>query len=251
MNIKFDFGGKNFVIVGASSGIGRQTALELVESGANILAIGRNLTRLASLKENSPQKIFTVSLDVLNANRDDWATALKNFVDNCGKIDGGIYSAGIVGPTPLNSFDNELAHKIFDTSFWGMINFVQVASKKKFSNAGSSFVLISSVAGAGFGTKGIFAYAAAKSAVNGALKPLAKEIIRNRHRVNAVSPAMVKTEMLANAAADFIGEDELSRYLLGIGKPEDVTGIILFLLSERAAWITGQNFLIDGGYSIN
>ena len=251
MNIKFDFGGKNFVIVGASSGIGRQTALELVESGANVLAVGRNLERLKSLKDTCPQKIFTVSLDVLKANQDDWSGALTNFVNANGKIDGAVYSAGIVGATPLNSFDAELAHKIFDTSFWGMINFVQVAAKKKFSNAGSSFVLMSSITSAGFGTKGLFAYTAAKSAVTGVLKPLAKEIIRNRHRINAVSPAMVKTEMVATAAADFISEDEISRYLLGIGKAEDVSGMILFLLSDRAGWITGQNFLIDGGYSIN
>ena len=251
MNVKFDFSEKNFVIVGASSGIGRQTALELAESGANILAVGRNLERLKSLKDTCPQKIFTVSLDVLKANQDDWSDALTNFVGNCGKIDGAVYSAGIVGATPLNSFDAELAHKIFDTSFWGMINFVQVAAKKKFSNAGSSFVLMSSITSAGFGTKGLFAYTAAKSAVTGVLKPLAKEIIRNRHRINAVSPAMVKTEMLSNSAADFIGEDEISRYLLGIGKADDVSGMILFLLSDRAGWITGQNFLIDGGYSIN
>ena len=176
---------------------------------------------------------------------------MTNFVNANGKIDGAVYSAGIVGATPLNSFDAELAHKIFDTSFWGMINFVQVAAKKKFSNAASSFVLMSSITSAGFGTKGLFAYTAAKSAVTGVLKPLAKEIIRNRHRINAVSPAMVKTEMVATAAADFIGEDEISRYLLGIGKAEDVSGMILFLLSDRAGWITGQNFLIDGGYSIN
>ena len=251
MNIKFDFGGKNFVIVGASSGIGRQTALELVESGANVLAVGRNSERLKSLKDTCPQKIFTVSLDVLKANQDDWSDALTNFVSNCGKIDGAVYSAGIVGATPLNSFDAELAHKIFDTSFWGMINFVQVAAKKKFSNAASSFVLMSSITSAGFGTKGLFAYTAAKSAVTGVLKPLAKEIIRNRHRINAVSPAMVKTEMVATAAANFISEDEISRYLLGIGKADDVSGMILFLLSDRASWITGQNFLIDGGYSIN
>ena len=251
MNIKFDFGGKNFVIVGASSGIGRQTALELVDSGADVLAVGRNLERLKSLKDTCPQKIFTVSLDVLKANQDDWSDSLTNFVNANGKIDGAVYSAGIVGATPLNSFDAELAHKIFDTSFWGMINFVQVAAKKKFSNAGSSFVLMSSITSAGFGTKGLFAYTAAKSAVTGVLKPLAKEIIRNRHRINAVSPAMVKTEMVATAAADFISEDEISRYLLGIGKAEDVSGMILFLLSDRAGWITGQNFLVDGGYSIN
>ena len=71
MNVKFDFNEKNFVVVGASSGIGRQVAIELAESGAKVLAVGRNLERLESLKQTAPQKIFTVSLDVINANQDD------------------------------------------------------------------------------------------------------------------------------------------------------------------------------------
>ena len=157
-------------------------------------------------------------------------------------------TAGIVGLTPLNSFDRELAHKIFDTSFWGMINFLQVAAKKKFSNTGSSFVLMSSLA-AEYGTKSLFAYSAAKAAVKAAVKPIAKEIIRNRHRVNTVSPAMVNTDMLGNIAYETeVTKEEIARYPLGLGKPNDISGIILFLLSDRAGWITGQDFALDGGY---
>lgn len=251
MNVKFDFEGKNFVIIGASSGIGRQSAIELAESGANILAVGRNLTRLESLKQTNPKNIFTAQIDVTEASQDVWTAIFADFVGKVGKIDGGVYSAGIVGLTPLNSFDRELAHKIFDTSFWGMINFMQIAAKKKFSNAGSSFVLMSSLA-ADFGTKSLFAYSAAKAAVKSAVKPIAKEIIRNRHRVNTVSPAMVKTDMLGNITYESeVTEEEISRYLLGLGKSEDISGIILFLLSDRAAWITGQNFSLDGGYLLN
>jgi len=251
MNVKFDFSGKNFVLIGASSGIGRQTAIELAESGANVLAVGRNLTRLDSLKQINPAKIFTAQIDVTAASQDDWTSAFTDFVGKVGKIDGGVYSAGIVGLTPLNSFDRELAHKIFDTSFWGMINFMQTAAKKKFSNAGSSFVLMSSLA-ADFGTKSLFAYSAAKAAVKAAVKPIAKEIIRNRHRVNTVSPAMVKTDMLGNITYESeVTEEEIARYLLGLGKAEDISGMILFLLSDRAAWITGQNFALDGGYLLN
>ncbi len=251
MNINFDFTGKNFVIVGASSGIGKQTAIELARSGANVLAIGRNVQRLAELKSIVPTQIFTMSLDVIDAEQDDWAKLFSNFISAVGKIDGGVYSAGIVGLTPLNSFDRELAHRIFDTSFWGMINFMQVAAKKKFSNVGSSFVLLSSLA-ADFGTKSLFAYSAAKAAVKAAVKPIAKEIIRNRHRINTVSPAMVKTDMLGNITyEDEIGASEISRYLLGLGKPEDISGLILFLLSDRAGWITGQDFPLDGGYLLN
>lgn len=251
MNVNFDFDGKNFVVVGASSGIGKQTAIELATSGANVLAIGRNVERLEELKKNCPEKIFTASLDVIDAEPEDWTANVTKFIGNVGKIDGGVYSAGIVGLTPLNSFDRELAHKIFDTSFWGMINFMQVAAKKKISNAGSSFVLMSSLA-ADFGTKSLFAYSAAKAAVKAAVKPIAKEIIRNRHRINTVSPAMVKTDMLGNIAYESeIGAAEMSRYLLGLGKPNDISGLILFLLSDRAGWITGQDFSLDGGYLLS
>ena len=207
MNVNFDFDGKNFVVVGASSGIGKQTAIELATGGANVLAIGRNVERLDELKNICPEKIFTVSLDVIDAESADWTQALTKFIDAVGKVDGGVYSAGIVGLTPL---------------------------------AGD------------FGTKSLFAYSAAKAAVKAAVKPIAKEIIRNRHRVNTVSPAMVKTDMLGNIAYESeIGAAEMSRYLLGLGKPDDISGLILFLLSDRAGWITGQDFALDGGYLLS
>ncbi|MBQ7705043.1 MAG: SDR family oxidoreductase [Selenomonadaceae bacterium] len=246
MSVTFDFTGKNFVVVGATSGIGKQAAIELVDGGANILAIGRNIERLDALKNINPQKISAKNLDVTCATAEDWVDALENFKNKFGKIDGGIYSAGIYGLTPLNSFDTELARKIFDTSFWGMVNFLQVATKKIFSNAKSSFVVMSSIA-ASYGSKGLFAYAAAKAAVQAAIKPFAKEIIKNGHRINSVAPAAVQTEMLEN---NFISEDFLSRQILGVATPADITGLILFLLSSRADLITGQNFFVDGGYIV-
>lgn len=248
MEVTFNFEGKNFVVVGASSGIGKQTAIELAESGANVLAVGRNLERLDNLKNINPAKIFTASLDVIKATADDWTTTLEEFKTSCGKIDGGVYSAGIWGFTPLNGFDENLARKIFDTSFWGMVNFMQVASKKKFSNSGASFVLMSSISGS-YGSKSSFAYSAAKSAVQTAVQSFSKEIVRNKLRINSVAPAMVQTEMMDNEMyAAMASEELISQHLLGLGKAEDVSGMILFLLSNRAAWITGQNFFVDGGY---
>ena len=255
MSVTFDFTGKNFVVVGASSGIGKQVTLELSQSGANVLAIGRNLERLNELKKNSPitlvkhpPRIFTEQLDVLTATPDDWASALENFTSTVGRINGGVYTAGIWGLTPLNSFDAALARKIFDTSFWGAVNFLQTATRKKFSDGGGSFVLMSSIAG-DFSSKSLFAYSAAKAAVQSAVKSFAQEIIRNKHRINSVAPALVKTEMMQNEmyAAN---EEMISRHLLGLGTARDVAGMILFLLSDRAAWITGQNFFVDGGYIV-
>ncbi len=239
--MNLDFNGKKFVVIGASSGIGKETSIELAASGANVLAIGRNIERLDALKKIDAEKISTLQLDVTCATAEDWQNALENF----GKIDGGVYCAGIFGLTPINGFDVDLAHKIFDTSFWGMINFIQTATKKKFSNAGASFVLMSSIA-AEYGSKSLFAYSAAKAAVQAAVKPLAKEIIRNGHRINSIAPAVIETEMInQNPMAN---AEIISRHLLGLGKPADVAAMILFLLSSRAGWITGQNFFVDGGY---
>lgn len=257
MSVTFDFSGKNFVVVGASSGIGKQVTIELSQSGANVLAIGRNLERLAELKKKSPinlvkhpPRIFTEQLDVLTATPNDWSEVLSNFTTTVGRINGGVYTAGIWGLTPLNSFDEAFAHKIFATSFWGAVNFVQSATRKKFSDGGGSFVLMSSIAG-DYSGKSLFAYSAAKAAVQSAVKSFAAEIIRGKHRINSVAPALVKTEMMQDEMyAATASEEIISRHLLGLGTARDVAGMILFLLSDRAAWITGQNFFVDGGYIV-
>lgn len=247
MSVKFDFQGKNFIVVGASAGIGKSTTLELAESGAKILAIGRNLNRLEELKNLNSSNIFTASLDVTVATQDDWKNIISVFTNEFGKIDGGVYSAGIATFTPLNSFDKEIAHKIFDTSFWGMVDFIRVAMKKKFSNENSSFVVMSSFAG-NFGQNGLLAYSAAKAAVKNAVQTVAKEIIRNKHRINSVSPAMVQTDMIDVHSCK---SEIISKYPLGISEVEDISAMILFLLSERARRITGQDFIIDSGYLLN
>ena len=188
---------------------------------------------------------------MIKATSEDWTHVIENFTNKFGKIDGGLYSAGIWGFTPLNNFDIDLAHKIFDTSFWGMMNFLQIATKKKFSNIGASFVTISSVE-ADYGSKGLFAYSASKAAVQAAVRCISKEIVvRNKHRINSVAPAMVKTEMMEKYSDSATQNDEmLARHLLGLGKPTDISQMVLFLLSDNSSWITGQTFFVDGGYIV-
>ncbi|WP_290710199.1 SDR family oxidoreductase [Anaerovibrio sp.] len=244
-DLEFHFENKNFVVVGASSGLGRRIALDLAQSGAKVLAVGRNKQRLEAVESEFPDKIFPVSLDVLNAEDGDWESILSEFVSEYGKFHGAVYTAGITGVSAIRSYDKQLAKSIVDTSLWGMINFLHMISKKKYAEKKSSYVSFASVA-AHCGNKGFFAYSAAKGAVISAVRSIAKEISREGHRINSISPGWVQTEM--TDGAEGAQAEGFGRYLLGIGRPEDVSGMALFLLSDAARWITGTDIVIDGGF---
>ena len=248
-DVKFDFSGKNFVVVGASSGMGRRIALDLVKAGANVLAIARNMNRLAELQAECPDRIDVASLDVLKADKHDWENMLQLFAESHGKLHGGVYTAGITGMSPIQMLDEKLARDIMDTSFWGMIHMLQCATRKKYAEDGASFVVFSSTA-AYWGIKGQFAYSGAKAAVKTAVRSLAKEISRKKQRINSISPGWLETSMTENFVQDTaeLPESAMQQYYLGLGKPEDVSGMALFLLSDAARWITGTDVVVDGGF---
>lgn len=244
-NVNFDFSGENFVVTGASSGMGRQIALELAMAGANVLAIARNEQRLLELQNSCPKNIFISAVDVkdyANINK-----AISDFVEKNGKLHGGVYCAGILGLTPLRAFDESLAHEIMDISYWSGVNFIQHCSKVKNSNNGSSFVLFSS-AGASKVAKGMFAYSSAKSSLEIAVRVFAKELSSRSIRTNAISPGWVYTDMTKGSDKTHNLDEVNANSLLGLGNPDDVSGMVLFLLSNRARWITGTNVVVDGGY---
>ena len=247
-DVAFDFTGENFVVVGASSGMGRQISLDLAKSGAHVLAIARNEERLQELKRQALDQIEVAILDVLSATVSEWQGVVQTFVEHCGLLSGGVYTAGIIAPTPLRMFDRKLAHDIMATSLWGMTDFMQTVTKKQVARQGASYVVIAS-AGAYTGQKGYWTYSASKSAVQTAVKSMAKEIVRNRHRINSISPGSVKTEM-TQQAMDEMGYSEsiLQRHHLGLGTARDVSSMALFLLSDAASWITGTDVVVDGGY---
>ena len=246
--VNFNFVGKNFIVIGASSGMGRQITLELAQAGAHVLAIARNQERLQEIKSSYPALIDVYIIDVISASDEDWELIISNFVKKYGKIHGEVYTAGIGGMTPLRMHNEELAKNIVETSFWGAIKSLKIATKRKYANKSSSYVLFSSVAGYS-GEKGIFAYSAAKAAVQAAVRSICHDLSRDCHRINTISPGHVKTSLTITASSES-GEpvNVINRHLLGTGEPSDVSGIVLFLLSGRAKWITGQDFVVDGGY---
>lgn len=242
----YDFSGERFVVTGASSGMGRQIAVELAEAGATVLAIARRAERLEELEKQYPTQIIPSVLDVCDS--DKLSACISSFVVSHGKLHGTVHAAGITGNAPLRAYDEDMARKIMDVSFWSGVRLMQIINKKKNSEDGCASVLFSSVA-AHIGEKSNFAYSAAKIALQAAVRSIAKEIYTRKNRINTVSPGWVHTEMTQHEKEQNEAPPKFwDWHLLGLGEPEDVSGMVLFLLSDRARWITGEDFVVDGGY---
>lgn len=244
--VTFNFAGKNFAVVGASSGIGKQVALELLQAGANVLAVARRKELMDEIYKDYPNQITTAKLDVTNY--DGWNNILKSFVAEKGKFNGSVYCAGIVIDTALKVIEFEDLQKVMSINFFGAVMFMKNFIRAGITSAGSSNVWIASVA-AHIGTRGLVCYEASKGAMVSAKRSIACEIANKQHRLNTVSPAWIETPMTENLNEAFNKPKIPSeRYILRrFGKPEDISGMVLFLLSERATWITGADIIIDGG----
>lgn len=243
--VKFDFTGKRFVITGASSGMGRQVSLELAEAGANILAIARGRKALDELQKIYPANIEITEVDVCDSERLE--EAIQSFVKVNGKLDGAVHAAGISKLTPLRAYNEEEARLVMDISFWAGVKLLQICTKVRNSASGASFLLFSSVR-AVHTDKGLFSYAGAKTAVKIAAQTFAKEIAQRGLRINTISPGWIKTQMTEGLEETHNLDEVYRNSLLGIGEASDVSGMVLFLLSNRAKWITGADFVVDGGY---
>lgn len=241
----FDFTNENYVVTGSSSGIGRQVTLELANAGATILAIGRNQERLAAVKAECPEKIITHSLDVCDSKM--LQSAIAEFVKEYGKLSGGVHCAGIFDFTPLRLYSISVAEQIMKTNVFAGIELLRLITKKKYGKDSTSTVMLSSVS-AYHSPKGALWYSASKSALDSAVRTCAKEISDTNHRCNSVVIGRVDS-LMTNQTEEYDALDTLkNRFLLGIGNITDVTGMVLFLLSERADWITGSNIAVDGGF---
>ncbi len=243
--VTFDFTDERYVITGATSGMGREVALELAVAGAKVLAIGRNAESLKKIQSELPDKVFPAQLDVCDSAALE--EAIKTFVAKHGKLNGAVHAAGIYELTPIKSYDVDVAKIIMDISFWAGIDLLHLVTKTKYGTNGTSTVLFSS-AYAFSHARGMFAYSATKAALNCGLQSAAKEICGKKHRVNSIVPGWVITPMTEKADEVAATSTIFDRHLLGVGTPQDVIGMVLFLLSDRAKWITGSNVVVDGGY---
>lgn len=246
-NIKFDFTGKNILVTGASSGIGKKVVVDLAEAGARVFAIARREQELNELN-NTYINIIPLACDVTDYTKIN--DSIKNIVKEYGKIDGFVGCAGISELIPLRVIDMDRVKNIMEVNFWANINLLALITKRNISNDKASIVLVSSIA-AHKGVKGKFAYASSKAALIASVKCFAREIAP-RLRINTISPGIIKetgcNNNLLSSIPDEVAGDLNNLYPFGLGEVNDTSAIIMFLLSDASKWITGADFIVDGGH---
>lgn len=241
----FSLEGKTVLVTGASSGIGRATAIECSKLGAKVVITGRNEERLnetMSLLEGGFHQIIVC--DITDEN------SLDNLIICTPVLDGLVNNAGFTDLLPIKLINFQRFENILKTNTMAPILLFQKLLKKKKINNNSSIVFTSSLAGLGYGTVGNSMYSASKGAISSFVRVASKEFASRKIRVNAVCPGMVKTDIMTKGCVSNsqLAEDE-KNYPLGYGEPMDVALMIVYLLSDASKWVTGTNMIIDGGVS--
>jgi len=239
--------GKTILITGASSGIGRSTAIECSKLGAQVVITGRDHNRLQETFDHLEGTGHLMIQADLTKEED-----LQKLIDELPQLTGLVNNAGIAQPKLFSFTSIQEAEAMFKTNFFAPFELLRriVKSKKLVKN--SSVVFVSSIAGTTITSLGGSIYGASKCALNGLSKALALELAPKRIRVNTVMPGMIETQIMDDSSISKADLDEdRKRYPLGrYGKPEDVAYAIIYLLSDASSWTTGTNLLLDGGYTL-
>lgn len=249
----FDVKGKNAIVTGASSGLGRQFALCLAEQGANVMIVARRAAKLEEVKKEAEAygvRCLAVPCDVTDTAQIRRAveTAVKEF----GRIDILINNAGAGFASPAVETTDEAWEKVIGTNVNGVFYFAREVGRimlqqnyGKIINVGSFHCIVTMN---GLPRSG---YSASKGAVYMMTKALAAEWAKNGITVNAIGPGYFASEMSDKVTDDNYENGIRSNCPMGRrGLPGELNGAMLFLASDASSYVTGQLLLVDGGWTI-
>jgi NAD(P)-dependent dehydrogenase (short-subunit alcohol dehydrogenase family) len=242
----FSLDGKTILVTGASSGIGRATAVAISRMGGKVVLTGRDEGRLretlALLDGDGHLSLVAQLTDA------DERTALVSRVP---PLHGVVHSAGITKLVPFQAISEKHLQEIHDINYKSPLFLTQLLLKKKLLVDHSSIVFLASTAGL-LGAKALAVYAGTKGAILATARVLALEVAVRGIRVNCIAPALVETPMMVQtetAVSSDTFSANLKLYPLGLGKPEDVANAAVFLLSSASRWVTGSTIVLDGGFA--
>jgi NAD(P)-dependent dehydrogenase (short-subunit alcohol dehydrogenase family) len=240
--------GKVAVVTGGNSGIGLATAQRFLEEGAKVAISGRNHKTLDEASKLLGKDVLAVQADT--ALIDDTEKLLSKAAEKFGKIDVLFINAGVAKFAPLTDTPEQLFDEQFDINIKGAYFTIQKALP--YLNDGASVILNTSVAGS-TGTPGASAYSATKAALRSLARTAAAELVERNIRVNAVAPGPIVTPIFGRTGLPQQAIDDFAKNILQsvpmkrFGQPEEVAGVVAFLASSDASYITGVEINVDGG----
>jgi NAD(P)-dependent dehydrogenase (short-subunit alcohol dehydrogenase family) len=248
----FSLENKTILVTGASSGIGKATAIECSKLGASVIITGRNEERLRAVWDELDRSFGQQHLMVIA----DLATdeVIGALVSEMPCVDGVSSNAGIPMTQLIKFIKQETLETVWNINTVSHVNLAKLLFKKKKLNTGASYVFTASIGGTTSFGPGNAVYGMSKAAINSFMKFCAIEFSTRMIRCNCVSPGMTVTPMTQDSST-FTKEDyerDAEKYLLKrYGQPEEVAKTIVFLLSDASSFITGDTILVDGGFTAN
>jgi NAD(P)-dependent dehydrogenase (short-subunit alcohol dehydrogenase family) len=243
------FAGKIALVTGATSGIGKATAIAFARNGAKVVLTGRREKEgaevVSEIKKLGGEAAF-VRADI---GKDADVKAMVKFtVDKFGRLDIAFNNAGVEWKGPLDQATEAEYRRVFDTNVWGVLNSMRHEIPVMLKEGGGAIVNNSSIAGhVGFPEVSI--YIASKHAVEGLTKSVALEFAKQDIRINSVAPGPIATEMWDRFAGDVMQDQITSIVPVGrVGAAEHIAAAVLYLASDAAKFTTGTSLVVDGGF---
>lgn len=248
--MRLSFNTKTIVVTGAGNGIGRAASILLANEDAKIIAIDKDLKSLKKLKLILKKKCVIKKVDCTKYDE------IKKELKDINIVDGLVNCAGIVPQGDIISCTPEDWMNTINTNLSSVFYISQFFMKKFIQNKRGSIVNISSVASSIKGVKRRFAYSASKAGIIGLTKSIAVDYAKNGIRCNVICPGTVDTPTWRKRVLNANNpkqarKDFNSRQIIGrVAKPEEISDLILFLLSDKSSFVTGSVYNIDGGMSL-
>lgn len=237
---------KTILVTGASSGIGRATAVACSKMGAAVILTARNEKRLleTNLLINKECTIYPADL---TSEQDR-----EKLISQIPEIDGVVLCAGQTQTIPVKFAKRDKFTSPFEINFFALVELNRMLFSKKKLKKEASVVIISSIGGLRIFNSGNMIYGTSKAALDSYMKYAAREFSTRSIRVNSICPGMVETPLIhAGVYTEEQLEEDVKRYPLGrFGKPEDIANAVIYLLSDASSWVTGHGLVIDGGVTI-